>query len=86
MGTRGGAGGCRSPRDGGGGGGGVGGRIRDGKGETRSKAGDARRKMTVTEKTAERVSGRKSATEDLQVRKCSDEAGDKYRVDGTDQE
>ena len=77
-GVRGGWGGHRRPRDGGGRGIRSGGRNRDGRGETYSKAGAAWRKTAAT------ASGRRNATGGTQV--SSDRAGGKYRADGTDRE
>ena len=70
------------PRDGGGGGSGVGGRNRDGRGETCSKAGEVRRKTAATAMTAALDIRRKKATEDPPVRNSNDRAGGKYHMGG----
>ena len=85
RGRRGRAGRCRSPRNDGGGGSGAAVRNRDGRREMRIKAGSSRRKKTATLTPAAQASGRKSATDYLQVRQHIDRAGGKYPVDGTDQ-
>ena len=65
---------------------GSGGRIRDGRGETRSEVGEARRKTVETSTTAATESGRKRAMEDPPVRNSKNRAWGKYRISGGGQE
>ena len=78
---RGGAGGCRSPRDSRGGGRGARGRYRDRQETTRGAEGAEQERTEETAGTVTEAGGKRKTSEDLPARRRDTGAGGKYRGD-----